>query len=216
MLPGIFEESDRLSEPRTADMPAIFALLDRCWEMEASLQTFYHDIEEAVEGPLYWSKLATLTLPPDEVDGKKLFPVAFYFDGLPTAFTTMMYWLNQLLLWRTIMEIYGRVLKCGHAPTQLEDPTDRQLPYVARLRPLEHRKDLVSLAKNICQTVEFCLQEDKRSQGPGALMVPLLSATITFKYSPGCGRELEWARAAMTEVSERGWRITTFLEPGPR
>lgn len=112
------------------------------------------------------------------------------------------------------MEIYGRILKSEHRiPVKQEGSTTPPLPYVARLRPLEHRKDLLTLAKNICQTVEFCIQDDKGLQGPGTLLVTLLLATLTFRFSPGCQHELKWARAALAEVSNRGWRISTHLEP---
>jgi hypothetical protein len=213
LIPGIFEEVDRIGEPEAGDIPALFDILDRCWKMDASLQKFYDDLESTVDGPLFWSRLSTMTLLPDDSGGEKLFPVAYHFKDLPAAFTCMMYWMNLILLWRTMMEIYGRILRSGHSLIKSEDPATPVISYAAQLQPLEHRKDLVSLAKNICQTVEFCMQEDKRSQGPGALVIPLLMATITFRYSPSCQRELAWARAAMVEVSERGWRITTHLEP---
>lgn len=193
-------------------MPALFDVLDRCWKLDASLQKFHEDLHNSSEGPLYWNRLSTLELLPEEADAEKVFPVAFHFNDLSSAFTTNIYWMTCILCWRTTMEIYGRVMRCGHTPIKTEDPSP-QIPYIARLRPLEHRKDLVSIAKNICQTVEFCIQEDKRSQGPGALLVPVLMATLTFRYSPGCQRELAWSRAAMKVLADRGWRISTHLEP---
>jgi len=235
LLPSIFEDSDRLGNPTPSEMPALFAVLDRCWALDSFLQKFYSDLQSNCDGPLYWNRLATLEFLPDEVNSEKLFPVAFHFKDLSSAFTTNMYWMACILTFRTIMEIYGRIMKFAqlHSPPTQSAPTPptSSTPYIkpepsppatppsplatymARLRPLEHRKDLVGLAKNIAQTVEFCIQEDKKSQGPGAMMVPLLMATLTFRYSPGCQRELEWARAAMDLLADRGWKIARHLEP---
>jgi hypothetical protein len=204
-------------------MPALFAVLDRCWALDAALSKFYEELEASVEGPLYWSMLSEREMIPEEVNAEKVFPVSYYFNDLATAFTTNMYWMTCILCWRTIMEIYQRIMKYAgpqpiikteSPPSGISSPViPSPSPLLSKLKPLGHRKDLVTLAKNICQTVEFCCHEDKRSQGPGALLVPLLMATLTFRFSPGCEKQLAWSRAAMGLLAERGWRISTHLEP---
>lgn len=80
-----------------------------------------------------------------------------------------------ILTYRTIMEIYGRIMRFAQThpsptPIKTESPGEQPPPppsYMSKLLPLGHRKDLVSIAKNIAQTVEFSIQEDKKSQGPG-------------------------------------------------
>ena len=220
-LPGIFEDSDNLGNPSPEEMPALFAVLDRCWDLDNELSKFYEELEASVEGPLYWNMLSEIELLPEEVNSEKVFAVSYHFNDLGTAFTTNMYWLTCILCWRTIMEIYQRIMKFStptfpptiKAESPLNTTPPSPSPFLSKLKPLGHRKDLLSLAKNICQTVEYCSQEDKRSQGPGALLVPLLMATLTFRFSPGCERYLAWSRAAMAQLAEKGWRISTFLEP---
>ena len=187
-LASIFEASDNLGNPTPSEMPALFAILDRCWSVDAALQKFFIDLQSTADGPLYWNRLSTLELLPEEADGEKLFPVAFHFKSLSFAFTTNMYWMACILTYRTIMELYQRIMRCAqtHAatpPIKSEDGTSPQSPgpssYMLHLLPLGERKNLVGLAKNIAQTVEFCIQEDKKSQGPG--MFTSLNSTLCIK-----------------------------------
>lgn len=193
-------------------MPALLAVLDRLWEMDASLQEFYSALEKLGEGPVYWSMPSTLELLPEEVNAEKLYPIVFHYRSIGAAFSTMLFWMNQLLCWRTMMEIYGRVMKSGYILVKSDDPSIPPIPYAAQLRPLEHRRDIIRLAKQICQSFEYCIHDDKKTFGASAVLVPVLSATITFKYMPGHQQELKWARAAMKMLSNKGWRISTFLE----
>lgn len=90
LLPSIFEDADRLGNPTPSEMPALFAILDRCWALDASLQKFFIDLQAANDGILYWNRLSTIELLPEEVNSEKLFPVAFHFKNLSACFTTNM------------------------------------------------------------------------------------------------------------------------------
>lgn len=81
---------------------------------------------------------------------------------------------------------------------------------IAQLPPLEHRKDVANMAKNICQSVEYCLGDEHRGLGARAVVFPLKVAIETL-HDAHCERELLWAEAAMARVDERGVRIMKHL-----
>lgn len=53
---------------------------------------------------------------------------------------------------------------------------------ISKLRPLEHRMDWPeSVAKNICQSVEYCMQDQMLALGPGSVAPPLMIVAENLK-----------------------------------
>ena len=81
---------------------------------------------------------------------------------------------------------------------------------ITQLPPLEHRKDVASMARNICQAVEYCLDQEHRGVGARAITFPLKVAIETL-HDAHCERELLWAEIAMARVDQTGIRIIQHL-----
>jgi hypothetical protein len=75
------------------------------------------------------------------------------------------------------------------------------------LPPLEHRTDVSSLAKNICQSVEYTFEDGLNGIGPTICVFPMKVAIETLHDAPDCARELEWAEAAMDRICGSGLRL---------
>ena len=83
---------------------------------------------------------------------------------------------------------------------------------VARLPPLDHRKGYLDMVWNVCQSVEYCMQDSMLGAGPAALSGVLSIARITLqKHQPQRARELGWVKNVRRRASERGLRFIGFV-----
>jgi len=174
----------------------VMELLDRGWKLDSRLHDFYTTLERTNNGPLYRSQLAKPNRFSEiDCDEAQVFNMAFYFADLHTAHLLMMYWAASAILWSgfsltyTILSAYK---------------LDAHLPQ------LGHRADRASLAKNICQTVEYCMQEEHELRGKTSTVFPLKVAIETLNESPGCEDELAWAVDIMNKISGEGVRLLKF------
>ena len=206
-------------DPR-AMLLSTLGLIDRCWKVDSQLQNFYTSLEEDILGPVYWPELSTEF---DWVDSQihtgKVFPVCFQFLDMRTAHTCMVYWASLAILWSgmgyTYRIIAGIAAENGlkNDATALGDTlnTDASHSDITQLPPLGHRTDIATLARNICQSIEYCLADEHRGWGARAAVFPLKVAIETLHDTPGCERELRWAQAAMARVNHSGIRIMNNL-----
>ena len=74
---------------------------------------------------------------------------------------------------------------------------------MSKLEPLGHRDDFLAPGRNVCQSVEYCLQKKMLDMGPGAAAAPLAIVLSTIKDYPHAQRELLWGRAVMESLEQR-------------
>lgn len=219
-------------------LPAALKIVDHCWKIEAELRQLFTDLENGNPGPLYWPTLSTtVNAADDEVLGK-VFPVAFHFTNLRTAATCMIYWASLILLWAVLSHVYQLLgaLKIhnttttatdspadacclgdnsGHDTCSCEDkpPTPQTTPFdMNQLLPVEPRVDVLAASRNICQSLEYCMQEEMKGLGPTVTVIPLMAVIDILPNFPHCSRELAWAKALSEEFSEKGLRLMKYLD----
>jgi hypothetical protein len=206
-----------------AMLPSILGLIDRCWKVDSQLQKFYKNLEEDTLGPVYWPELSTEMDGIDsEIHTGKLFPVCFQFLDMRTAHTCLVYWASLAILWSGMGYTYqllagiaaANAMKNNEAASNETPNLDSGYFDITQLPPLGHRTDVATLARNICQSIEFCLADEHRGLGARAAVFPLKVAIETFHDAPGCEWELLWAQAAMARVNHSGIRIMKHL-PAP-
>jgi hypothetical protein len=117
-----------------------------------------------------------------------------------------MYWATLAILWSGMKYIYS-----------LLSPVAAFLPLIApgaSLPPLEHRSDTISLAKNICQSIEY-ISSQASDGGTLVSVFPLKVAIETFadgtNVDESCARELEWAKSLIGRIA-RGVRLLNCLD----
>ena len=81
---------------------------------------------------------------------------------------------------------------------------------MSQLPPLGHCLGFPSIARDICQSVEYSMQECMGQLGPYSIAGPLAIAIENLKDRPGYGREVTWARAAIGKIIGRGLRILKY------
>jgi hypothetical protein len=115
---------------------------------------------------------------------------------------------TNCILWSGMAYTY-HLLHGLTAATSGIEKDDGQFEFT-QLPPLEHRKDVASMARNICQAVEYCLGPEHQGLGARAITFPLKVAIETL-HDAHCERELRWAEAAMSRLGQTGVRIMKHL-----
>lgn len=217
---NMIAEAEKLGELRdTGFLEAAVQISHRCWKVDAKLQEIYADLERSTLGPLYWPEFSTINNPADEPHLGRLFPVAFQFLNLKTAATCILYWTLCIITWSAMNKLYPAIYyvnesirtassgdsTCNGASLQSFDA--RQLP------PLEHRADIMEMIRNVCQAVEFCMQEEMGNVGPKNIIFPVQVVIENLLGRPKYTRELVWAKAALEMIQERGFRIARYVTP---
>jgi hypothetical protein len=199
-------------------LPQILSLVTECWKLDTRLATFYKRLEKSTSGPVYWARLSngfnnSISIGENrdgdgDGDVGVVFPVAYQFEDLDIARTCTVYWATLAILWSGMKYIYS-----------LLSPVAAFLPLIApeaSLPPLEHRSDTISLAKNICQSIEYITSQTPDG-GSLVFVFPLKVAIETFAdgtvVDESCARELEWAKSLIGRIA-RGVRLLSNLD-GP-
>jgi len=206
-LPTLLADGYKLLGPAVAsgavDPSSLFTgmldLLKRCWEMDAQLQSCYEDLENTNLGPIYWPILSAEKPPVNEdQDIGVVFPVSFHFQNLKMSHLCMLYWASTAILWSGM----------GYSYKMLE--TFGVNPSIFQLPPLGHRADVTPLARNICQSLEYCMKDEHRGLGKTTAAMPLKVA-IEILHDAGCERELAWAVDAMLKIGGTAARLMCHL-----
>jgi hypothetical protein len=223
-------------------LPAALKIVDRCWKIEAELRQLFTALENGSPGPLYWPELSTTVNPADDAELGKVFPVAFHFPNLVTAFTCMIYWASLILLWAVLSHVYQLLgaLKVHNAATDspadtcsschgragdnsshdacnCEDkpPTPQHTTTqfdMNQLPPVDPRVDVLAASRNICQSLEYCMQKEMKGLGTTVTVIPLMAVIDILPNFPHCSRELAWAIALREKFNEKGLRLMKYLD----
>ena len=198
-------------------LPQVLALLSECWKLDTKLNAFYKRLARSTTRPVYWARLSNgfnQSIKAEGVngdDGAVVFPVAYQFENMEMARTCTVYWASLAILWSGMKYVYS-----------LLKPVASYLPLLApgsSLPPLEHRTDTASLAKNICQSVEY-IQFQSPASGPMLVVFPLKVAIETMADSvaagEGCEKELEWAKALIQRVASGAKLLSNLDRPVER
>jgi hypothetical protein len=221
-------------------LPAALKIVDRCWKIEAELRQLFTDLENGNPGPLYWPELSTAVNPADDAELGKVFPVAFHFPNLMTAYTCMIYWASLIPLWAILSHVYQLLgaLKVNNTATDsspadtcchgragdnsshdacsCEDksPTPQHTTQfdMSQLLPVDPRIDVLAASRNICQSLEYCMQKEMKGLGQAITVIPLMAVIDILPNFPHCSRELAWAKALREKFNEKGLRLMKYLD----
>lgn len=74
---------------------------------------------------------------------------------------------------------------------------------ISSLPPLADRNDFLAPARNVFQSVEYCLQPKMLDMGPSSCATPVAIAVETLRPYEFAGREVEWGRNVMRGLEGR-------------
>ncbi|RLL94673.1 hypothetical protein CFD26_102689 [Aspergillus turcosus] len=221
-MPSILQRYDRLSSLRRKEvLDSTYRLVEECLRIDRTLQDIYEDIRVQVDGPLYWPVLSPSFK--DGVHGQDLFPVIYHFPNLKTASMLMLYWASKALLWATLSNLHDVIQLQGHSITapivevtsEKHDasPNSDEVISIERDSPALHDRQYMSMACNVCQSLEFCLQEDMSLLGTLASSVPVILAIWAIRYRHNDEAELAWLIGASQKMRQ-GLRMWDYIYDG--
>ncbi|KAH6716682.1 hypothetical protein BKA61DRAFT_546089 [Leptodontidium sp. MPI-SDFR-AT-0119] len=195
-------------------LTTILGIVGQSWKLDVKLRAFYRRLEKTTAGPLFWSKLSTKPVDIDESqESANIFPVAYQFPTMTVAHSCMVFWATTSILWSGQKALYS-LLAAYKAQLDMLTPPGNGPPNLgfdlSELPSLENRVDVSVLAKNICQSVEFCMNAGPMT--PTSAVFPLKVAIETLCADPTCAKELVWAEEIMERIrTGTGVRIIGHL-----
>lgn len=197
-------------------------MLNESWTLDGQLHAFFLKLEKESLGPIYWTESSKGKVSPmDDENSERVFPDVFTFSDLRTAQTCTLYWATLSILWSGMGYLYGFVVglqqhaasipsSSSSTPSTDSQITPPPLPF-PEVPPLGHRTDIAILAKNICRSIEFCMQDEFKGAGLGLAVLPLKVAIETLNDAGGYEKEVEWAKKTMELLAGGGIRILNHL-----
>ena len=204
---AIVQQFNKVSHERNRTVLQISCreIVAKCLKIESALQGLYGNFEKSASGLLYWPELSTLESGLDNARLGKVFPISFHFPTFFVAQVVTTYWPGMMAVHHLLMSTYDK-LAAIESSTALTSTTN-SLPWPIsagnvpfNLQSREHSNEWTSMTRNICQSVEYFLQDKMGISGPLAIVMHL----------SGCKRNLEsiledWSREIswMTDFIER-------------
>jgi hypothetical protein len=195
-------------------MELCLALVPILFDLEAQLRDFYTRVEADFKGPLYWPVLATSKAEGGSEFSDYPFPVRFEFSHSRVGIMMMLYWGALTILWSGMCNLYQTMaLTCPtFLQTMLPDEQWTHIDAIAihlGLPILVHQKDYITMARNICQSAESCMDEDLSMPivlGPLCMVGACLDAD-----KPEHAVEIRWIVRCMQILEHRGVGISKYF-----
>ena len=213
---AILKQSDELSHEtnQAVRQDGFLENTAKCLKVESAFQGLYENFEKFISGPLYWPELSTLESPLDNTRSGKVFPISFHFPTFLIAQFMTMYWSCMMVVHHQLRYSYDK-LAAIESSTALTSTTDSLLwptsagnefysAVPSELRSREHSNKVETLARNICQSIEYFLQDKMGGLGP------LFEHTSLSEYKnclesvhQDCSREISWITDLMERMQQK-------------
>ncbi|KAL8830687.1 MAG: hypothetical protein Q9191_001292 [Dirinaria sp. TL-2023a] len=221
-LSAILARADKSKSIQESNAIALekVALLKDCEDLAKRLDTWFRQFNEDIPPPHYWPEFSNVESPIDVREGRKIFPVSFRFSNIYIAKVLIDYWGISIVLYSTSIILY-RSLTADNNRTGPEHPADERRAQAKAILPqhisvpkpgITQRPEMIkSLADNIAQSMEYCLQKDVGTLGPQWALFALRIALQTYKYFPDTN-ELLWLQAIHDKIcDEKGVKFSRII-----
>jgi hypothetical protein len=216
--PMILKKVDRFpSLSREMQIPFLLDLLQDCVSIDRKMQLFILEFEASRGGLLYWP------MPPKEpividasdfpVSDDGVFPVSYEFSDSRIGITMMLYWgaltilysgachlYNTLAQLTTITPVMNGEVTCYFLTNEQNQTVE--IPWSTRFR------DFRTTANNVCQSVEFCLQDELSNP---SMVAPLNMVIDALSSWPGFEKEIAWIRNTLVLISNKGMKMVKHV-----
>lgn len=230
-IPLLSAQSDA-AEVATNTHEKLFKTIENVREsqrMGTCLADWFSKFEATSAGSLYYPKLSKMNSPADNPELGKAFPVAFYFPAFSVAQTLVFYWAALIVVHGHMCFVYEKLAHLVELLVRAKE--DRQFTSgypdsndsEAAMTCLHHAAtDLLSSlgssiewpcapARNICQSVEYFLQEKMRGEGPLSILPAILIVKAYWKFTPvDWSHEILWVDDMISKIQGKGNEIAGY------
>ncbi len=181
-------------------------IIAKSLEVESTIRTVYANFEKSVSGPLYWSQLSSLESRLDDTTLGRVFPISLHFPAFLVAEVMTTYWSSMMTVHKLLMhshEILASIERCTSS-THDVNGLPQQSDGVGQAASSElasrvHGDAWRVMARNLCQSVEFFLQDKMGGLASLSMLLLLRGCKSCFETDVR-----EWSR-------EIGW-ISDFIK----
>lgn len=204
-IPGLLADADEMLQAPEHSHPKLASgIFWKYWRLDARLQDLQRELESDAAGPLYWPVLSSLESSADDHILGKVFPAVFEFPDLRTANTMMLLWTTMAMARAGCTGLHGYMQELSIKGQSQAVSMFRQLP------SLESCESWISLARNACQCVEYCVKEPASGFARLTASVPLQVLTGYLQGDSRGRRELVWTYGMLERISKRGMRLLQY------
>ncbi|CAK7238393.1 hypothetical protein SEUCBS140593_010641 [Sporothrix eucalyptigena] len=219
--------------------------LQLAWRIEEGLAAWFDRFEASVSGPLMVPKLARIPSATDDPTLGKLYPVAFHFSHFAIGQAITLYWAGLVILYTFLSNAYRQLRRLVYAVAGLEEDmapctcgdrggNDETIESEVQkekkasprncvrhfrlnmLQPLQRRATPQVVADQVCQSVEYFLQEDMGILGGTLIFPPLLivrNARLSWDGDTSRqSRQGMWINEMMQRIARKGNRMAVQVE----
>lgn len=178
-------------------------IIAKCLKVESALRGLYGNFEKSASGLLYWPELSTLESSPDDARLGKVFPVSFHFPAFFVAQVVTTYWVGMMAVHHLLMLTYDKLAEIESSAAFTS--TTSSLPNVpSNLRSREHSNEWKAMTRNICQSVEYFLQDKMGISGPLAILAQLCGCKRNLENVPeDWSREISWMADFIERIQKK-------------
>jgi hypothetical protein len=215
-LPDVIGQFDAVAQEtdHTKLRAGLHDIIEKYSEIDTVLQRLYANFDQSVSGPLYWAALSTLDSCVDNDQHGKAFPVSFHFPNFSIALIVATYWSNMMVVHIQLMYVYAKLaavespedISGGAQDTQCSTAADSKsyeaMQFYERSR--EHASKWTTMAKNICQSGEYFMQDNMGAHGALSIITLLSGCYSCFENSPSdWSREINWIAEYMCRIKKK-------------
>lgn len=209
------------------------AITRRDWRVDGDLERWRARFEASICGPLYWPEFSTVDSAADNPALGKLFPVTFRFPSFAVAQAMQTYWAAQIAVRHRLSELYSqlrdiaaRAARLGDVPPCTcdggrEEAHSSTMETAAAIclshsapdvlvppRQLHRLESKETVARKICQSVEYTLQDSMGSLGYMVTVPPLVTVlAYSQAFDEDWSRERVWIGEVIARIQARGYRV---------
>ncbi|KAJ5988067.1 hypothetical protein N7481_003277 [Penicillium waksmanii] len=197
----------------------ILELVDECWRVDKRLDLIDSEIRPASSIALYTTVPSRINPLADQDGCITLFPLVLSFSHPAVASALTLLWATRSMLWSGLCSLYKHyeMLKKMYSlnPELLNEHTSicENTGSMKCLPALEQREQYLSMAHNVCQSIEYFLQDEMGMIG--ALSVtPAIGIVIdALKNWPNHSEEIKWLHASLGLIGRKGARVLDYYKP---
>ncbi|CAG7932960.1 unnamed protein product [Penicillium olsonii] len=176
-------------------------IIGECWRIDEQMDDIYDCMRLSAAGALYWPVPSQTDYSTHVESSEILFPVVFCFLNAQTAATLMLLWATRTMLWSGLTNMYQH-LQAITAAQQLD-----VTPEGNELRSIDRCGDYLSVADQVCQSVEYFLSDEMLLSGPLSVSPALGIVVDSLRQRPGHTREIAWIQGALEFARRKGLRV---------
>lgn len=194
----------------------ILELVDECLQVDKRLDMIEREMQSSSSAPLYRTVPSRINPLADQDSFTNIFPLTFSFSDSNIAPTLTLLWAIRSILWSGLGSLHRHYdMLRGYLslnPALLNEYTSIcEYPgSIKCLSALGHREDYLSVAHNVCQSIEYFLQ-DEMGMIAALSVTPAIGLVIdALKNWPNHSEEIRWLHASLGLIGRKGARMLEY------